>query len=170
LTIANYVTLARIVFIPLIIVLMSLGFNGLAVISFLVLSFSDAIDGYIARRFNQVSDLGKFLDPLADKILVITVLIALVSLAQAPAIAVMIIVARELFVQGIRISEASRNVMMAASPIAKWKTFTQIAAIAMLMLNFPHAEIVLWLAVALSLISGGAYLWQSEIPKSLKLK
>jgi len=169
LTLANGVTLLRIVFIPLVIILLFLGLNGIAVILFLLLSFSDAIDGYIARRFNQVSDLGKFLDPLADKVLVITVLIALVGLGKADAIAVLILTARELLVQGIRIYAAKDKHIMGASPVAKWKTATAIVAVAMLILNLPYANWVLWLAVVLSLISGGGYLWQSKILKQLKL-
>ena len=164
-TIANWVTLLRIVLIPLIIGLLLYGLNGLAVIAFLILSFSDAIDGYIARRFNQISDLGKFLDPLADKILVISVLIVLVGLGKADSIPVIIIVARELMVQGIRISAAATKGIMAASPIAKWKTATQIVAVAMLILNLPYDAWVLWLATGLSILSGGAYLWQSKILK-----
>jgi CDP-diacylglycerol--glycerol-3-phosphate 3-phosphatidyltransferase len=168
LTVANYVTLSRIVFIPLIITLLSYRINGLAVILFLVLSFSDAIDGYIARRFNQVSDLGKFLDPLADKVLVITVLIALVGQGKADSIPVMLIVVRELLVQGIRISAAKNQRIIAAAPVAKWKTAAQIVAVSMLILRLPYADWVLWLAVVLSIISGGAYLWQSRILKLLK--
>ncbi|MBN2058250.1 MAG: CDP-diacylglycerol--glycerol-3-phosphate 3-phosphatidyltransferase [Candidatus Saganbacteria bacterium] len=167
-TLANYVTLGRIALIPLIVALLYLRLNGLAVVCFLILSFSDAIDGYIARRFNQVSDLGKFLDPLADKVLVITVLIALVSLGKADAIAVMILTARELAVQGLRINAARYRNIIAASPIAKWKTAVQIVAIAMLMLRLPYAGLVLWLAVVLSLLSGGAYFWQSRISQQLR--
>jgi CDP-diacylglycerol--glycerol-3-phosphate 3-phosphatidyltransferase len=169
LTIANYVTLLRIAFIPLLIILLFLGFNGLAAILFLLLSFSDAVDGYIARRFKQVSEIGKFLDPLADKILVMTVLIALVGMGRADSIPVMIIAAREFLVSGIRISAAKSRKIMAASPMAKIKTIAQLAAVAMLLLSLPYADWVLWLAVFLSIISGGAYLWQSRILKQLKL-
>jgi len=169
LTIANYVTLARIVLIPLVIILLLLKINGLAVISFLLLSFSDAVDGYLARRFKQVSDLGKFLDPLADKVLVITVLIILVGLGKASSIPVVILVARELLVQGIRIDAARHHKkVFAASRVAKWKTVVQIIAIPMLILGLPLAKWVLWCAVALSLLSGGAYLWQSRILKLFK--
>jgi CDP-diacylglycerol--glycerol-3-phosphate 3-phosphatidyltransferase len=143
--------------------------NGLAAMFFLLLSFSDAIDGYIARRFHQVSDLGKFLDPLADKVLVITVLIALVGLGKAHSVPVMIIVVRELIVQGIRIDAAKHKKIIAAAPIAKWKTVIQIVAVAMLILSLPFANWALWLAVVLSLVSGGSYLWQSRILKQLKL-
>lgn len=164
-TIANYVTLARIAFIPLIIALLYLRINGLAVIAFLILAFSDAIDGYIARKYKQVSELGKFLDPLADKILVTTVLIVLAGLGKVDSIPVILIVAREFVVQGLRINAARLKGVIAASPIAKWKTATQIVAVPLLILGLPYANWVLWLSVALSLISGGAYLWQSRILK-----
>ncbi|MBU0672045.1 MAG: CDP-diacylglycerol--glycerol-3-phosphate 3-phosphatidyltransferase [Candidatus Margulisbacteria bacterium] len=167
-TLANYVTLSRIILIPLIITLLLLGLNGLAVIIFLALSFSDAVDGYIARRFNQVSDLGKFLDPLADKILVMSVLIVLVGLGKASSIPVIILTARELVVQGLRISAARYKNIIAASPVAKWKTATQIVAVALLILKLPYAGWILWLSVVLSLLSGGAYLWQSQILKQLR--
>ena len=168
-TIANYITLGRLCLIPLLIILLLFRINGLGVIFFLLLSFSDAVDGYIARRFNQVSDLGKFLDPLADKVLVTTVLIVLVGQGQASSLPVIILVAREFIVQGVRINEAKYQRIIAASPVAKWKTGAQIVAIAMLILNLPFAGAVLWLSVVLSLISGGAYLWQSRILKQLKL-
>lgn len=167
-TIANYVTLSRIALIPLLILLLSLRINGLAVMLFLVLSFTDAIDGYIARRFHQVSDLGKFLDPLADKALVSSVLILLASLGKANTIAVIILVVRELLVQGIRINAARYKKIIAAIPVAKWKTVVQVVAISMLILALPYANWVLWLSVVLSLISGGVYLWQSRILKQLR--
>jgi CDP-diacylglycerol--glycerol-3-phosphate 3-phosphatidyltransferase len=168
LTIANYVTLLRIAFIPLIIGLLFARVDGLAVIIFLTLSFSDAVDGYIARRYNQVSDLGKFLDPLADKVLVISVLIVLVALRKVGAIPVVILTARELIVQGIRIDAAQYKKIIAAGPVAKWKTATQVVAVAMLILRLPYVAWVLWLSVALSIISGGAYLWQSRILRRLR--
>ena len=145
-----------------------MGLNGLATIAFLLVAFSDAIDGYVARRFNQVSDLGKFLDPLADKILVTTILITLVSLGRAAIIPVLLIVAREFLVSGLRTYLAKENIIVAASQLAKWKTVSQIVAVAMLIIGLPYANLALWLAVILSLISGGAYLWQSRLLKQSK--
>jgi CDP-diacylglycerol--glycerol-3-phosphate 3-phosphatidyltransferase len=162
LTLANYVTLARIALIPLLIFLLLFQINGLALILFLLLSSSDAIDGYIARRFNQVSDLGKFLDPLADKILVITALVALVGLGKASSVPVMILAAREFLVSGLRINAAREGIIFSASPLAKWKTMLQVVSIAMLIINLPLAGLVLWLAVILAIISGGDYLWQNR--------
>lgn len=163
-TLANRVTLLRIALIPLCLIFLLFGFNGLAATVFLLLSFSDAIDGYIARKYHQVSELGKMLDPLADKILVITVLIGLTGLGKANPVAVMLICTRELLVASFRGKK-----IFAASPIAKWKTFIQILAVIMLMLNITFADWALWLAVILSLISGGVYLWQSPLIKQLKL-
>ena len=167
-TIANYVTFTRIALVPLLIALLFFGLNGLSLILFLLLSFSDALDGYIARRYNQISELGKFLDPLADKILVISVLIILVGLGKVDAIPVIIIAAREFLVSGLRINAAKHNKIIAASPLAKWKTFVQIIATAMLIIGLPFDNLVLWLAVILSLISGGVYLWESKTQKFLK--
>lgn len=167
-TLANRVTLLRIALIPLIIVFLYFGLNGLAAITFVLLSLSDYIDGYIARRFNQVSDVGKILDPLADKILVMTALIMLLSQGKADPIPVILFLARDAIVSGIRINAAKGNKILHASPIAKGKTVAQMFAVPMLILNVPYADWVLWLAVAFSLISGGSYLWQSKILKQLK--
>ena len=105
------------------------------------------------------------MDPIADKILVISVLIDLVGFGKANSIAVIIMVAREFLVSGIRIRAAQGNKIIAAIPLAKLKTFTQIIAVLMLILNVPLANTILWLAVLLSLASGGAYLWLSRILK-----
>ncbi len=164
-TLANKVTLARIALIPFCLVFLLTGFYGLAALVFVILAFSDAIDGYIARKFNQVSDLGKQLDPLADKILVLTVLVGLTALGKAGPLPVMLIVAREFVITSVR----ARRVF-AASPIAKWKTIVQMLAIFMCILSLPLSELVLWLAVVLAYISGGAYLWQSPLLKQLRLK
>ena len=162
-TLANKVTLLRIALIPLCLIFLLAGFYGLAAVILLLLSLSDAIDGYIARKYNQVSELGKMLDPLADKILVMTVLIGLTGLGKASPLAVMLIGARELLIASLRTDN-----IFAASPLAKWKTIAQVAAVLMLMLNLPLANLVLWAAVLLSLISGGIYLWQSPTFRQLR--
>ncbi|MBI5078966.1 CDP-diacylglycerol--glycerol-3-phosphate 3-phosphatidyltransferase, partial [Candidatus Saganbacteria bacterium] len=151
------VTLLRIALIPLCVAFLLSGFWGLSAVVFIFLSLSDLADGYIARKYHQVSELGKQLDPLADKILIMTVLIGLTSLGKAEAAPVMLICAREFIIASVRAGK-----VFAASTIAKWKTVSQIAAVIMLMLNLPFGGWVLWFAVLLSLISGGAYLWQSR--------
>jgi CDP-diacylglycerol--glycerol-3-phosphate 3-phosphatidyltransferase len=163
LTLANRITLARIALIPLCIAFLLTGFYGLAAVFFLLLSFSDAIDGYIARKYHQVSELGKKLDPLADKILVLSVLIGLTGIGKADPVPVMLICAREFLVASFRGRKT-----FPASPVAKWKTAFQIISIVMLMLNLPFAGLALWVATILSLISGGAYLWQNRILELLR--
>lgn len=163
-TLANRVTLARIALIPFCLAFLLTGFYGLAAVAFVILAFSDAIDGFIARRYNQVSELGKQLDPLADKILVLTVLVGLTALGKAAPLPVMLIVTREFIIAGIRAKK-----VFAASPIAKWKTIVQMVAVFMCILSLPLAGLALWLAVILSYLSGGVYLWQSQLLKQLRI-
>ena len=167
-TAANKITLGRILAIPLIIGLMSFRLYGLAAICFVLVAFSDALDGYLARRFGEVTEFGKFFDPLADKVLVIVVLVALVDHKLADPIPVMLIVARVFLVSGIRIAMARSQIIISASPLAKVKTTIQLLAVLMLILKLPYAGVILWLAVALSLMSGWAYLWQSKILDRLR--
>jgi CDP-diacylglycerol--glycerol-3-phosphate 3-phosphatidyltransferase len=163
LTLANRITLARIALIPLCQIFLLTGFLGLAAVLFLVLSLSDYIDGYVARKYHQVSEIGKMLDPLADKVLVLTALIGLTAIGRADPAAVMLIAARELIVSSLRSTRT-----FAASRLAKWKTVAQMAAVIMLLFGLPLAGAVLWLAVILSLVSGWAYVWQSHLLKQLK--
>ena len=163
-TIANRITLLRIALIPLCLVFLLTGFWGLSAAAFLLLSFSDAIDGYVARKYKQVSELGKQLDPLAYKILILTLLIGLTSLGKASPVPVMLICARDFVITSLRTKD-----VFAASPIAKWKTIVEMLAVFLSILSLPLAGLVLWLAVILAYISGGAYLWQSRLLKQLKL-
>ncbi|MBU0630857.1 MAG: CDP-diacylglycerol--glycerol-3-phosphate 3-phosphatidyltransferase [Candidatus Margulisbacteria bacterium] len=162
-SLANKITLLRLALVPVCVMFLLLSLYGLAAVTFLFLSFSDALDGYIARKYYQVSEIGKLLDPLADKILVISVLIALTGLGKADPVPVILISAREFIIASVR----GRQIF-AASPVAKWKTVIQVLAVFMIILNLPLAGLALWIAVALSLVSGGAYLWQSELIKQLK--
>ncbi|MBN3032824.1 MAG: CDP-diacylglycerol--glycerol-3-phosphate 3-phosphatidyltransferase [Candidatus Saganbacteria bacterium] len=163
-TLATKVTLARIALIPFCLGFLLTGFWGLSALLFAALSFSDAIDGYLARKYHQVSELGKQLDPLADKLLVLTMLIALTALGKAGPVPVMLLVAREFVIASLR----TRKVF-AASPVAKWKTVAEMVAVFLAVLNLPLAGATLWLAVILAYVSGGAYLWQSRLLKQLKL-
>lgn len=162
-TLANKVTLARIALIPFCLAFLLTGFYGLAAVVFVVLSFSDAIDGYVARKYNQMSELGQQLDPLADKLLVMNVLVVLAALGKAGALPVMLVLTRELIITSLRAKK-----VFAASPIAKWKTIVSMLAVFMCILNLPLANLALWLAVVLAYVSGGAYLWQSQFLQRLK--
>ncbi|MCL2767241.1 MAG: CDP-diacylglycerol--glycerol-3-phosphate 3-phosphatidyltransferase [Synergistaceae bacterium] len=134
----------------------------LAVTVFIVAAITDSLDGYIARKFKLVTTLGKFIDSLADKVLVIAALLALVELNRLPSWMVMIIITREFVVTGLRLVAAAQGVVIAASPGGKIKTFTQIIAIILLILNLPGRMIAMWIAMALTVISGMQYLMNGK--------
>jgi CDP-diacylglycerol---glycerol-3-phosphate 3-phosphatidyltransferase len=132
---------------------------------FLVAAGTDWLDGYLARRLNQVTELGKFLDPLVDKLLVLAPLIALVALGQVPAWGVFLILARELTIAGWRVNPALQgsSTISGANFWGKLKTVSQIIAIALLIAPLPAiwqmpTLIAFWIAVALTWISGAIYL------------
>jgi CDP-diacylglycerol--glycerol-3-phosphate 3-phosphatidyltransferase len=129
---------------------------------FIVASITDAVDGYVARKRGIVTDLGKFIDPLADKILVVAALISLVELGRLQAWMVMIIVAREFIVSGVRMVAAARGVVIHASAGGKAKTLSQIIAIVMMIFNMPFAAPVMWAAMILTVLSGMDYLVKSK--------
>ncbi|MCX5750133.1 MAG: CDP-diacylglycerol--glycerol-3-phosphate 3-phosphatidyltransferase [Candidatus Saganbacteria bacterium] len=158
---ATLITLCRILIIPFIIfLLLSIPEKTFAAfIWFLIAALTDWLDGFVARKFKQTTALGAFLDPLADKLLVLCVLVVLVELGKVSSIPVVLILIRELSVMGLRIMAANKGFSVPAEKMAKVKTVVQIAATAMLILGIPMAEIVLWLAVLLSLMSGAEYLW-----------
>jgi CDP-diacylglycerol--glycerol-3-phosphate 3-phosphatidyltransferase len=131
---------------------------------FLVAALTDWLDGYLARKLNQISDLGKFLDPLVDKLLVLAPLLALIELGQVPAWGVFLILSRELAIAGWRVNQTK---ITGANIWGKLKTVSQIVAIALLIAPIPEkwqltSLISFWVAVALTLISGFIYLLPSK--------
>ncbi len=134
------------------------GLYGLAAVTFLLLISSDLIDGWIARKHGHVSDTGKWLDPLADKVLIVSTLIMLTGLGKVDPLPVVVICVRDMMVASIRTQK-----LMAATYIAKYKTLFQNLAILLLMLSVPLAAWVLWFSIVLSLISGMLYLWESKV-------
>ena len=125
---------------------------------FVVAALTDSFDGYIARRHRLVTTLGKFIDPLADKVLVIAAMIALVELHRIPAWIVLVIITREFVVTGLRLVAAAEGVVIAASRGGKIKTVFQIAALTMLILKIPGGMVLMWIAMALTVWSGMEYL------------
>ena len=154
----NLITIGRILLIPLFLYFLLTIQPVFAAVLFLLLSLTDTLDGFLARKFGLESDLGKFLDPIADKILVISALIGLLEIRFIPAIPVILIVARDLIVSAVRLSAAKEGHVIAASPWGKAKTVLQVLAVFMLILNLPYAVPVLWFAVLLTLVSGVDYL------------
>ena len=178
--IPNKITISRIFLIPIFIIILSVPFNWgewsighttlpishfVAALIFIIASGTDWLDGYYARKYNLVTNLGKFLDPLADKLLVSAALILLVEMGLAPAWIVIIIISREFALTWLRLVAAGEGIVLAASNMGKLKTVTQILAIILLLLHnfpfsyvsFPFATIVLYIAMAITAISGYDY-------------
>ncbi len=125
---------------------------------FVLGAITDFFDGYIAREFNQITQLGKILDPLADKMLALAGFLGLLYLQRAPAWAVYLILIREFFITGLRVVAVSEGKEIAASFWGKIKTIAQIVAISFLMLKWPFADVLLWIAVAITIYSGFEYI------------
>lgn len=124
---------------------------------FVVASATDFFDGYIARTFDQITTLGKILDPLADKMLTLAGFLGLMMLDRASEWAIFLIITRELFITGLRVSAVSQGLDIAASWMGKTKTVIQMIAIGFLLMQWPFATELLWLAVILTLYSGYEY-------------
>lgn len=164
----TWITLSRLLGVPLLLVLLTAPTEvdrWVATGVFLLAAGTDWLDGYLARRLNQVTDLGKFLDPLVDKLLVLAPLLLLVELNQVPAWGVFLIVAREMTIAGWRVNPALQGASVPGANLwGKAKTVVQIAAIALLIVPHPNnlevlAQALFWLAVGLTLWSGWLYLW-----------
>lgn len=180
--IPNRITISRILLIPIFILLLtlpldwgnvSIGNETLPVVHlvsallFIVASGTDWVDGYYARKYNLVTNLGKFLDPMADKLLVAAAFVLLVELNMAPAWLVIIILSREFAVTGLRLVAAGEGVVLAAGQMGKWKTTFQLVSIAFLLLHdFPFSyldltvsigTILLYIALILTVVSGLDY-------------
>jgi CDP-diacylglycerol--glycerol-3-phosphate 3-phosphatidyltransferase len=161
----TWITVSRLLGVPLLLYLLyqsSIQAQWLALGIFLVAAATDWLDGYLARRLNQVTDLGKFLDPLVDKLLVLAPLLVLIELGSVPAWGVFLILARELAIAGWRVKQTK---ISGANLWGKLKTVSQIGAIALLIAPLEawrlSALIAFWLSVALTLISGATYLLPS---------
>ena len=171
----NRITIGRVLLVPLFVLLALWQFPGhdiWAALIFAIAAISDALDGHMARSRNLVTTLGKFLDPLADKMLVCSAYIALVSLGRLPAWMVIVIVCREFIVSGVRVMAADAGVVIAASFLGKLKTLLQIISIMTLLLStlafWPQplyhslTQIVLWLALLATVISGADYAYKGK--------
>lgn len=167
----NLLSLLRIALLPLLIYLLTDPgplYSGLAAGTFFVASLTDFFDGYLARRHGQTSTLGKFLDPLADKLLVTAALVMLVAidrLPRVPAWIVVVIIGREIAVTGLRAIAASEGIVLAAEQLGKYKMLFQTFAIHCLLIHYPYWSIpfhaagiyFLWIALGFALWSGVDY-------------
>lgn len=159
----NKLTLLRVVLIPVFVVLLLLesGQNYTlriaALIVFCAASFTDFLDGQIARRNNLVTNFGKFMDPLADKLLVCSALICMIELGQLPSWYVITVIAREFIISGFRLVAADNGIVIAASWWGKFKTTFQMFTVILLILNIPALHtvtmIIAGIAFVLTLVS-----------------
>ena len=133
--------------------------NYFAALIFVIASVTDFFDGYIARCWDQKTKLGAILDPLADKMLILAAFLGLMMLGRASAWAVYLILVREFFITGFRVVMASDGVEVAASMAGKVKTVSQMFAVGFLLMSWPGGELLLWIAVALTLYSGFEYIF-----------
>ena len=131
-------------------------------IIFAIASSTDFLDGYLARKYNLVTDFGKFMDPLADKVLVTAALVCLVQIGRVDAWMVVLIISREYAISILRAIAASTGKVLAASKGGKIKTATQMIAIIMLMLGIPYGNILMYLAVFFTVYSGVQYIYENR--------
>ena len=124
---------------------------------FIIASLTDMLDGKIARKYNLVTNFGKFMDPLADKLLVCSALICMIELRELPAWMVIIIISREFIISGFRLVASDNGVVIAASHWGKFKTTFQMIGVVLLIFNIPALStlttIIVWIALALTVIS-----------------
>ena len=159
----NKLTVMRVIMIPFFVISL-LAFQGevrllrnLAAAIFIVASLTDMLDGKIARKYNLVTNFGKFMDLLADKLLVCSALICLIELGQLPAWMVIIIVSREFIISGFRLIAAEQGIVIAASYWGKFKTTFQMIAVILMIVNLPVLHILTvactWIALVLTVVS-----------------
>lgn len=138
----------------------------IALAIFIVASLTDLLDGKIARKYNLVTNFGKFMDPLADKLLVCAALICLIELQRIPAWIVIIIISREFIISGFRLVAADNRVVIAASYWGKFKTTFQMVMVCLMIANIDAlavlTQIVMWIAVALTVVSLADYLVKNK--------
>ena len=161
-TTASKVTLARIAMIPFFFVTMLWDFDGHEIVSliiFAVASLTDGVDGYIARHYNQVSNFGKFVDPLADKLLVISAMCIFVEWGQMASWALMVVLTREFAVTGLRLIAVENGRVIAAGMSGKIKTFATMVCIMLMILEIPDMlnTVCVWVIVLTTVVSGIEY-------------
>jgi CDP-diacylglycerol---glycerol-3-phosphate 3-phosphatidyltransferase len=168
--VANILTISRIAVVPVIAVLLAYGGFWPSVISallFIAATVTDYLDGYLARKYHMESNLGKLLDPLADKLLIATVLIFLIPLGRIPGWVVAVIIGRELAVTGVRGIASEKNIIIAANWLGKYKTAFQCAACIPLLFHYtifgiqfqPAGVFFLWIATFFTVWSGFDYIY-----------
>ncbi len=176
----NRITMFRVLLIPVFVVLLMLEnylpyYNFIALAVFAAACFSDFLDGHIARKYNLVTTFGKFMDPLADKILVSTALILLIEFEKIPAVVVAVILAREFIISGFRLIACDKGVVLAAGYLGKIKTFAQMFMCCFMLFTADRTynkflffkivdvvgQIFMWFALIMTVVSLVDYIWNN---------
>ena len=172
-------TVARMIMVPFLVVFLLTGWGGeanryISLILFVAASITDWFDGYLARKNHLVTNFGKFMDPLADKLLVCSAMICMIELGRLPAWFVIIIIGREFIISGFRLIAAENGIVIAANYWGKFKTVSQMIMIILLILHFDLSvfvileQIFIWLSLALTVISLMTYIWQNRSVLSMQ--
>ncbi len=167
----NKLTVGRMILVPFLVLFLLTGWGGeanrwICLVIFCGASITDWFDGKIARKHNLITNFGKFMDPLADKLLVCSAMICMIELGRLPAWIVVIIIGREFIISGFRLIAAENNVVIAANYWGKFKTASQMVMIILLILDLPQLSVVtqifVWLSLALTVISLCTYLAENR--------
>ena len=168
----NKLTVARMILVPFLVIFMLTGWGRdanrwICLAIFVAASVTDWFDGHLARKYNLITNFGKFMDPLADKLLVCSAMICMIELDRLPAWVVIIIIGREFIISGFRLIAAENGVVIAANYWGKFKTVSQMIMIILLIVDFGGffailTEVFIWLSVALTVISLLTYIMQNR--------
>ena len=168
----NKLTVARMILVPFLVVFLLTGWGGeanrwICLAIFVAASVTDWFDGHLARKYNLITNFGKFMDPLADKLLVCSAMICMIEVDKLPAWVVIIIIGREFIISGFRLIAAENGIVIAANYWGKFKTVSQMIMIILLMLDFGGVftvltQVFIWLSVALTIISLLTYIMQNR--------
>lgn len=167
----NKLTILRVIMIPVFVVFMLVPVTGtadkwIALALFIIASLTDLLDGHIARKYDLVTNFGKFMDPLADKLLVCSAMICLVELCRIPSWVVIIIIAREFIISGFRLIASDNGVVIAASYWGKFKTTFQMLMICLMIADLEPLQllttIIMWVALVLTVVSLVDYLVKNK--------
>lgn len=168
----NKLTVARMILVPFLVVFLLTGWGGeanrwICLAIFVAASVTDWFDGHLARKYNLITNFGKFMDPLADKLLVCSAMICMIEVDKLPAWVVIIIIGREFIISGFRLIAAENGIVIAANYWGKFKTVSQMIMIILLIVDFGGffailTEVFIWLSVALTVISLLTYIMQNR--------
>ncbi len=175
----NKLTIARVIMIPFFVAFLMYDIVGsagkwVALAIFIIASLTDTLDGYLARKYHLVTNFGKFMDPLADKLLVCSALICFTATGQLAAWITIIIIAREFIISGFRLIAADNGIVIAASYWGKFKTVSQMILIILMIMDLPYSafqmliQIFVVIAVVLTVVSLVDYIWKNKSVLSMQ--